>query len=295
MWPDPALRFRIEELVVLYNLEESIRDVYVEGNTDRLVMSVVLPRCGVVGATIRQVDEVAIDAASLGVDGLSDGQRDRVIYLARELDRRCRRDLVSAVACIVDADFDLLLGVTRSERLLLVTDVTALETYALEASVLDKFVRVCLKADRVSGHAIVQELTPVLRALFAVRAVRAEMAVHVAGPQFQKCCAVSNGRLTFDLKRYIQRLLDKAARQLEEDEFMRRVVAVQERLSDDVRRSAHGHDLLELLRYFLAEVLGPRTRYEEDLFAGALLGCLEPGDLCGTGLFEELRQRLARE
>jgi|SRR5882672_1324324 len=99
-------RWTLEELLSRYELEPSIRDIYVEGPFDQFFLQWFLQQSGLANIVAYPIDSVHLPGAVLDRLGLEHGNRGRVIALAHELEATSPRDLRTQVACVVDADFD---------------------------------------------------------------------------------------------------------------------------------------------------------------------------------------------
>ena len=134
-------RRRFEELVARYELEPSLRDIYVEGLTDKSLLEWFLEKCGIDNYAIYEIDTVEITAHELYNLGLNDNARSRVIALALKLNNYFKECLPSVI-CVADRDFDYLLGVSEFDcDLLLFTDYTSIEMYLFNPSIIQKFLQ----------------------------------------------------------------------------------------------------------------------------------------------------------
>jgi hypothetical protein len=75
-------RRTIEEIIVRYELEPSLRDIYVEGLEDKSLIEWFLSQHGQTNCAIYDVDTIEIPAELLFAENLVDGNRSRVIFLA---------------------------------------------------------------------------------------------------------------------------------------------------------------------------------------------------------------------
>ena len=96
-------RRTISELRARYDLEPSLRDIFVEGKFDQDVLSNCLRGPEHRDRMIYDIDSVDIPSELLGVHELTDGKKQRVIALARELAPLPSKCLYR---CLVDRDLD---------------------------------------------------------------------------------------------------------------------------------------------------------------------------------------------
>lgn len=293
--PDVETARTLDELVTLYELEHSLRDIYVEGCTDQRVISQYLSECGFHDIQVREISTVSISFSQFAHRNLEDNRRSRVIYLAQELEHRVNRDLYKNVACLADSDFDVLFGITHSGRLLLFTDFTALELYAAYDRILSKFLTVVLGRRRSNATKTLNKILPVLQSLFLIRAVNKQLNLGLESIDYCKLLSIKqDGKLLFDHNEYIKRLLNKNCRFELHDQFLAAMSALADSLPGEPRHTIHGHDLIMTLRWYASHAFRPKSSaYDVDFFQGALLGCLETMHLDSFALFQELKRRFS--
>ena len=124
---------RVAELAALYELEPTLRDVFVEGPSDRGLLKAFLNSHNRRDVSVYSIDTVEIDGGDLQREQLPDNNRSRVIYLAAALERETSVPLRSRVVCIADADLDHVRGIRRDHELLIYTDYTSLEISAFDS------------------------------------------------------------------------------------------------------------------------------------------------------------------
>ncbi len=79
-------RRNIDELVALYSLEETVRDIVVEGSRDKSFISWFIDLNKLENTTIYSIDDINVSNETLDKHGLSRGSnRSRVIATAMEL------------------------------------------------------------------------------------------------------------------------------------------------------------------------------------------------------------------
>ena len=101
------LRREIGELVQRYTLEPTLKDVFVEGVLDASVLHWYLRESGKSEVIVYEISTVNVPSAILAKHGLTSGEKQRVLALAKEL----LIYLVNCpVLCVVDADLDRVLG-----------------------------------------------------------------------------------------------------------------------------------------------------------------------------------------
>jgi hypothetical protein len=268
--------------------------VFVEGPTDKHFVDQYVTIGGLKEVVVYEIASVDIPFAEFKHLAIEDNNRGRLIFLASALERAAPRDLVNNVVCIIDADFDYLYEVDRPERLLLTTDHTALELYAYDSTVLSKFLAVVLGTPDVKPQDVLDELAAPLRELFLIRAANQALNLGLSLLPIRHACSLVAESCVFDLEDYGSKLLNKKAKWSERDVFFAKIAELRTHLPQDVKRSANGHDFVGLLCWYLSGLNRPKRAYDLELFAGALMGCVENENLNAAPLFRDLRGRLSR-
>lgn len=282
----------IPELITRYDLEPQIRDVYVEGVRDRDIVAWFLRRAGRTDAKVFEVDFIDVPAALLVEYGFSSGNKQRVLVLAKELERALTEEMAQAT-CIVDGDSDRLLGIDRVSGITYVTDFSCMEMYLFDENHLGKFLELAVGAQGLDVRELLNEYSGVLKTLFMVRTAALSLGIPLHLVDFTRCCLKSAGILTFDLKEFVQRSLDASRLRQREEDVLREIERLKGRAEGDARLYINGEDFLNLLAWERQEILRKRGLRDCDAVFTALRGCLEFAEVSKHGLFEILLQRTA--
>ncbi|MBN8423114.1 hypothetical protein JF531_01090 [Microbacterium esteraromaticum] len=264
-------RLRLEELLIEAELTNK-RHIIVEGPTDKLFVegwSMDVSAADLVIVT--DVESIEIDPGLLYMAGLNDGNRSRVLVVARHAATQG-----IDIRCIADRDCGH--GVDEhSCDALLWTDYPSLESYAVDVATLDRANVLGFAGKLPAAADYLPGLTFALRETYCVR-VHNE---HLPSPDFESGFA-SQARDFFDF-----RVEESVAHDLRAD------IATYERpAGDDGRQFAYGHDIAGLMLAVYANVLknqaGLRTREAvENVLRGAIQVV---GSYRSEGLFSALEQ-----
>jgi hypothetical protein len=282
-------RRAIDELVALYELEPAIRDVYVEGDLDEALVQWFLLEAQVPIASVTEIGAVDVPSALVKSRGLDNNNRGRLTALAEIMEEQFGGDFVS-LTCIVDADFDRILGEENGCRLLLMTDYACMEMYLFDVQHLTKFLHVVIRkfprtADDVRA-AIQQPLTD----LFAIRLADRVLRWGIPIVAFEGCCEITQTGVRLDVAEYVDRCLNAGQRHSDKEEFEQTRLKYLEKLKGDVRNFVHGHDLLNLLGWYLRKHKGhklSRETVDRSFFA-----CAESASLGKEVMFQRLLDRV---
>ena len=204
-------RRELAELIVKYQLEPSLRDLYVEGPQDKALYQWYLEDIGCKDVAVYEIDSVEITQEITGRNGLGNGNRNRIMALALELDKRFPTTL-SYVKCIADRDFDFLLGLFISANHLLYTDYTSVDMYSYNDQLISKALLLGLNLSQDDAKGLTRLLSPVLKELFIIRATFQALNWNRSCVRFTRCCTVDGAQISFDTSEFIVRTLNSASK-----------------------------------------------------------------------------------
>lgn len=286
-------RRTFQELVTRYQLEPELRDIYVEGKTDKILLEWFLEQRGIKNFAVYEIDTVEIPTQKLFELGLNDSNRSRVIALALEIQRQFTE--LPHFTCIADKDFDWLFENDYTCQHLLFTDYTSLEIYLLNEFILDKFLRLSLRLTELDAKRIINTLSEMLKEIFVIRATNEALQLNMRWLEdFGGCCQVKKNQVIFDSETFIQKYLNKNSRMSEKSLFITTLEELRTKKLKDIRYQIHGHDFIELLCWFIRPYLRKEIRasYNSEILAGSLLGCVDANYLVQETLFKKLLARM---
>ncbi|MBD2694962.1 DUF4435 domain-containing protein [Anabaena catenula] len=296
---DNEIRRTLDELVMRYELEPELRDIYVEGKTDKLFLEWFLNNRGIKNVSVYEIDTVDISAERLFKIELKDNNRSRVIALALFLDQFS--ETTPHIICIADKDFDWLFEIHYQCRLLFFTDYSCLEMYLFNEQVLNKLLFLSLRISQLKAENILKELSKVLEDLFLIRATRELLNIDTDMlDNFGKCCNWDKSKIQFqfDLQTYIEKYSNKCSMSLGEKSIfiqtMEELRIKAEKL-EDARYKIHGHDFTDVLYLYIKDFLAREIKsYNSEIIARNLLGCVDPEALTQEEMFNNLLVRLTQ-
>ena len=284
---DPGTRRTLDELETLYDVEPRVRDVLVEGRSDVAVLRWYTSEHSLDCEIYSVDDRVEVPAETVRPLGVDINAKGRVMAVAESL-----RDTVSipSLTCIVDADFDYLLGLLIDNPLLLYTDFPSLESYCLNGDTINKFLRLVVHADQtVDGSDVIERIQSALTKLFLIRVAIKECAASsrlIA--RFERCMSTNaSGGVQVNVDEMLRRSISSRA---ERDAAAERYSTLRAGCTQESLKTVRGHDIARLLIL----VLNPPAKLSDaDTLERSLLGCLETAVLDAQPMFVELRRRLA--
>ena len=241
-------RRTIQELLYLYEIEHSIKDIFVEGEYDCTLISQFLVELGKRDVVVRTIDCIDVDSNEIRRDGRDVGNRERVIFLAKEASRR--REAAGRILCIADRDFGNWLGNLPEIRDLAFTDYASMDMYAWNRSVIVKFLNIyCNRPDWTFDQFVGALQTP-LSSMFAIRLSARALGLELKWINRTTCIEIETWTVTFDINEFVDRLLHKNNEFNQKDEFIGKVDYYYSQFFGDPRYFIHAHDFTRLVAYF---------------------------------------------
>ena len=285
-------RRKICELVARYELEPSLRDLFVEGPRDRGIYSWYLKKVGYQGVAVFEIESVEIPHETLVSHGLGSGNRARVIALALEFDDQFPSGLRYA-RCIADSDFDFVFASRNYSNHVLYTDYTSVDLYTCEDELFRKVLCLGFNVSETEIRSLFDSMLSVLREVFIVRAANQKLDWGMRLVPFTKCCEISGSRVTFDRSDFINRCLDSSSRRDGRSMFEGLCEELQVVHLSDPRQGIHGDDYFELVGWYLKKCRGwSGYRRGERSIMGNLRAGLDDRLLACENLFLELHRIL---
>jgi hypothetical protein len=247
------VRRTIEEIIARYELEPMLRDIYVEGMFDQEVVSRCLRHADKPDRIVYQVDVVEVPVELLKKYGMTDGNKQRVVTLARALGEVIANP---SYRCLVDRDLDHWFGALDEIPGLVWTEYCATELYFFTDEILRDLLVVAARSKIEDWGKFTTSLIEALSALYAMRLADHELQWTMAWLSPEKHVKAKGSRIDFASTEYIARLLMKNRRSASAAEFESSFSKWRKRLSGDPRSFIRGHDLIEILCWVIRAFRG---------------------------------------
>ncbi len=279
-------RKNIDELIALYSLEPTLKDIYVEGSSDKELIEWVLSANNIQGVGIYLIDIVNVEENILNRQGLDTGSnRSRVVALSAELAASLPK--TCKVVCVADRDYEDYLPSGIKNNFLEFTDYNSAELYLFNPSMLCKFFHLVLGGFSLSADDIMMKATPILEDLYIIRLANRALNWKMKWINFAKYVRFSSD-ISFDHDAFLKAYLLKNQKWSKRSIFKKKVEDLRPELKADHRFRVRGHDLIEFLHYAVKKLRKRRKFGNVWTLQGALTGCLELEKLSKEGLFQRL-------
>lgn len=241
---------KLSEILVLYSLEPDLKDIYVEGITDKLCYSSVI-EC--LGLSIIEIDSIDFSELYETSPYLKRNNRRKIIELSNQLSSSFGYSLIN-VSCIVDADFDFFAKDVVWNCYLKYTDYTSLEMYFFNENTLNELSSKILHDFPIPSRIVLQELSNVLVNLFFIRlslinclCVDEFSEVKITDIKNSISFNKKSGAINFEPENHIQKILNSNRLMHRRDEIIECYKTLKSNPLEDNRYQIRGHDFIYLL------------------------------------------------
>jgi len=277
---------KLDELIALYSLEPSLKDIYVEGVNDKNLIEWVLSAHNIKDISVYSIDGVEVNDDILERHRLNRrSNRSKVLALSAELAQSL--PVTCKIVCIADRDQEDYLPSGLGNCFLGFTDYNSTELYLLRSSMIRKFISLVLGGFPISEDRLVAQAIPILEDLYVLRLANQALDWNMEWINFTKYVQITE-EFSFDRERFQKAYLQKNRKWNRRAVFEIKVEELRSMLKDDRRFRLRGHDLMELLYYAVKKRKSSRKFGNVHTFRGAFMGCLELSELSGERLFQRI-------
>jgi len=280
----------INEILCLYELEPDLRDVYVEGVTDYLVIERFVSKYKIDNVRIIEVDDIDFNGIYSEYPDIKCNNKKKLLALGDKLSK-LYDDTLNGISIIVDKDFDEIRDSIANCKYILYTDYNSLELYLFEPNIIDIFYKNILRRFPFDARQTLDLLGPVLVDKFLIR-----LALEIKGPYDSDkitdlCKSVEinkkTGAIIFDLKKHLHKILNNLRITKECGEFNNIIEESRKKLSKDIRNNIRGHDFIHLLFTYIDRIKN-NIGLTEDVCERSLFQCIDFSNLRGSELFSKI-------
>lgn len=252
-------RRTIEELKTRYFCEPDIYDVYVEGQFDDEIIKKWCQRRGEKRIVSYEIDTVDIPYDILSKYNLTEGNKQRVIALAKELSS----EQLNGYRCLVDKDLDHWLDCIDDTQNLIWTEYCSLELLYFKEDLIRRIVIDVANSKIKDWDAFFISFVLVLKELYCLRLSDAKLNLKIKWIDLDKYITCKDDTLLFDCVTYLNRNVIQNAINDRKIELEREYKAWMAKINGDPRLYVRGHDFVKLISMTNKRFKGVKTYHEE--------------------------------
>ena len=277
----------IDEIAAIYQHETHLRDIFVEGATDKYFLEWYLSRKQILGVSVYSIDIIDIPDDLLVHYGLAlDSNRSRVIALSCELDKRLREKY--SVICIADRDYEDYCPSCPPNQYLTFTDGNSVELYVMTPAVIQKFLLVALGGFPMSAQTFIDQIANKLERIYAIRLANERLQWGMKWVPFKSYIDLTGGNVSFREESFLRAYLMKNDRWSQRQVFEDMVERSRKELLPDLSHKIRGHDVADIILMLLRRLRKERQFGNAETLEGCLRASLEISDLDGTELSKHI-------
>lgn len=281
------LKRSLEAVNAMYALEPELRDIYVEGWSDKHFIEWYLEKKGIDNITVYPIEFVDIQDEILVKHKLSlCSNRSSIIALSCELN--INHGGKGKVICLVDRDFEDICPSGHINPYLTFTDGHSLELYSFSKSVIRKFLSVALGGFPLSVEKFTSVTSKILERIFAIRLTNERLGWGMTWLPFAKYLNVSKDSITFREADFVKAYLLKNNQWNHKSEFDKAFAETLELLPSDICKKIRGHDLADFILILTKKLKKDREYGNRETIEGCLMATIETADLENYSLFKKV-------
>jgi len=273
---DSGRRATIDEIELKYKLEPTLsKTIYVEGSSDKSLIEWFLKKSNIKDIAIFEIQMVEIDAKKLLEKGLENNNRDRIILLSLLVNK--------GIIGIIDSDFDFIDTPTYIKHThLLSTDYSAMELYGFNQETLEKIL-LCYPSKQPKAYQeFLNMLADILVELFLIRFTKKKIDIGLPNLDFSKNLSLKSKTINFNRDAYLKKYVSN--QQAKITEFNSCIEEIKKNLPTDIRKIIHGHDFVDLLKFYL-EI---KQKNAKEVFEKSFYSCFDFNLLKEEKMFKDL-------
>ena len=265
---------KLDELIAIYCLEKELVDIYVEGPTDKFIIENYFE--------YRNRKNSVIEIDDLDVSHLSD----KLIALTRILKEN---NIEANIKCIVDKDFDGILGELEDNAFLFYTDYSCLESYFLCRNHIDKLLSFGIKNYPLNTDFVIEQIGNVLSGIFRVRMVNKHFGFNFTLPKVDNNMPVNKktGLCSFNFENYLDIYINSNGIRNRRNEINEFILSMDTKLDEDVRFQMNGHDFIEVLFNYINKTKNT-VNFRLENFERTFYLSVQPNHLDEYSMFKKL-------
>lgn len=283
----------LNEVITLYELEPNLKDVYVEGNMDRLIIGRFMKKYGMNDVSVKTADDINFSELYENKPEIKRNNKNKLLALASCFEREITAEL-EGVTVILDRDFDELIGALEENTHIVYTDYNSLELYLFDENVVNIFFTNYLREFPFTAKETLNSIAPILVEKFLIRLI-----LNLKGSfpkdkvtDLKKSVTVNKqtGEITFDHNAHLLKILNNLGITAEKSAFSTQIESYRDRLPTDDRKNIRGHDFVHLFFIFIDKIKN-NIDLTEKTFEKTFFQCIDYSELRKENLFSNLETR----
>jgi hypothetical protein len=284
---------KISEILMTYELEPEINDIYVEGITDKLVINRFLSKNNCSDFLVKEISDIdfnELDSDKYGELTFCSNNKNKLIVLTFELLELPNVDDLNNITIIIDKDFDYVFNRMTINKFLKYTDYNSIEMYLYNENCLNNFF-ITNRGFSLTTEEIIDYLDEILKDCFLISSIfnddltiNKEKKVKYTNSIVKK----KDKKFYFSLEDHLKKDLNQFSKTKEFDIYKESIQKLKYKIKEyDKRDIIRGHDFIEIFHYILDKL---NREFEINLktFENMIFQYLDYSELKKEPLFQYL-------
>ena len=295
--------YKIAEFLKENEKSKGNKDILVEGEEDKIIIKWFLSQNKIKNVVVRTISpSIIVDSEILSKYDLATGERNRLIAFANEIEGLTNDG--HKILCLIDSDFDHILGIIYELKHLLSTNYSCIESFFFNENLINKFLTLSINYEEESATDILNKLASPIKELFLRRLINHLMNLNINFkyklPQlndlFNKKIKIEKFNTECWKQKYLRKKTSMSRSihlsKAEEAEFNKKLSNYSSHLTKDCRFAMNGHDFIKLLTCYIKETSNKLYEYSNEskvkFVRTHLRTSLENNDLLKENFFNEI-------
>lgn len=246
----------IKEVITLYELEPDIRDIYVEGITDKLVLDRFIEKYSFDDINVKLISDIDFSEINDKYSfEIRRNNKNKLIALSKEILESEKVEEINNLTIIIDKDFDIIFNSLEINKYIKYTDYNSIELYLFNINSINNFFKHC-KGFPTTAEDTLKSLTNILKDCFILGAVFYENKIGKDDRvDYLKSIEIKKTNISFCLKKHLIKDLNKLAKINELNSYEKRIKNIIEKtIKLEEKDLIRGHDFIEIFHEYFTKV-----------------------------------------
>lgn len=286
------LKRKFNEAVAIAKFEPELKNIYVEGVSDRYLINNFFAYHKIADAAVFEVDSIDFTEAYEKMDEeqahtYKNSNKQQVIFLAQTIEKEAK-DNGSRTLCIIDADWDYVLNQVYTGRYLCYTDYSSMEMYLFNSDIVRQYLQEGHRIANVKEDNLLKSLSVLCRQVFHVHCLLHERGKKMLDSDKYFLFDKKTQMCSIDIDKYMEAALNKNGLMAEKG-YIKRIFGDRMGQScDDVRHEIRGHDFVYYLSLCTKKIKAKKMDMNSDEFANMFWRFADFDNFTKESLFQKI-------
>lgn len=284
---------RINEIIVLYELEPNLNDIYVEGISDKLIFDRYLKKYINESVKVKTVDDIDFREIYEKYPDIKRNKKKKLIALCELIEQSFEENL-KGISIIIDRDFDEMKGELKENDYIFYTDYNSLELYLFDCNIINIFYKNFLRGFPFSGEHTLNTISPILIEKFLIRLILDSIGPYLKEQitDLKKSVSVNKqtGAIEFFTESHLKKILNNVGKTGEKEFCLELIEEYRRILPSEKKKCIKGHDFIHLLFIFIDKIKN-NIKLSEQTFERLIFQCIDYSALRNENLFAGIEQK----